>query len=275
MNCIFCNSPDPKSVEHVIPETLGNDDLVLVDKVCRACNSAFGKVENYVLSKTPIAFWRTFLGIKTKKGKLPWVELSKPATDRGIWSDHHDEHDDGIAFESHVDGSTSINIDDDTIINEILNGEKHRFKFVLTPKSMHLLGRFMAKIGIELLCISDQYDVRSDRFNACRNYARYGSQNSLWPLFHFKEGSISSLKRFNYGAECEKSIDIDCYSYSLKSIGNHYIVFCFGVGTDRWVICLDQKFPHPIIREAFGGKELNLMWYSDEELAKKSLERTR
>lgn len=267
MNCIFCNSPNPKSVEHVIPESLGNDDLVLVDEVCGACNAAFSAVENYVLSKTPVAVWRTLLGIKTKKGKLPRVDLSQPAFDKGVWADRHAWHDNGITFESHIDGSTSVDIADNSVLKGIMDGEKSGFRFVVTPKVLHLLGRFLAKIGIELLCTSDHYDPRGDRFKDCRKYARYGSQNSLWPLFYFTEGSVSELAQISQEDGIDLSLDVDCYSYAIKSIGDKYMLFCLGVGTDRWIMCLDHKYPHPIIREAFGGKKLELIWYSDEQLA--------
>lgn len=258
----------------MIPESLGNDDLVLVDEVCSGCNAAFSRVENYVLSKTPIAFWRTLFGIKTKKGNLPRVDLSQPPVDKGVWADRHAAHDDGIAFESHIDGSVSVEIADDSILQGIMHGEKNDLGFVLTPKILHLLGRFLAKIGIELLCTSDQYDPRSDRFKDCRKYARYGSQNSLWPLFHFTEGTVSDLARINLDGGCDVRVDVDCYSYAIKSIGDKYILLCLGVGTDRWVICLDHKYPHPIIRDAFGGKELQLIWYSEQQLANKALHRT-
>jgi hypothetical protein len=273
MNCIFCNSPNPKSVEHVIPESLGNDDLALVDEVCSACNAAFSSVENYVLTKTPIAFWRTLLGIRTKKGNLPRVDLSQPGVDKGVWADRHAAHDNGIAFESHNDGSISVDIADDSVLKRIVHGEKSDFRFVFTPKALHLLGRFLAKIGIELLCTSDHYDPRGDRFKDCRKYARHGSQNSLWPLFFFTEGTVSDLDRINLEGDYDLRVDVDCYSYEVKSIGDN-ILFCLGVGTDRWVMCLSHQYPSPIIRDAFGGKALELIWYSEEQLANKALHRT-
>src|SRR4051794_37695070 len=62
--------------EHVIPGSLGNDELVLIGEVWDACQRYFGKeVERCVLSKTPLGFWRVFLQIPTKKGKLPAVDL--------------------------------------------------------------------------------------------------------------------------------------------------------------------------------------------------------
>ena len=68
--CLFCNKEGPfSSPEHIIPEALGNDDLILVEEVCDNCNQYFGKeIEKFVLGKTPFAFWRTYLGIRKKNG---------------------------------------------------------------------------------------------------------------------------------------------------------------------------------------------------------------
>jgi hypothetical protein len=38
-----------------------------------------------------------------------------------------------------------------------------------------------------------------------------------------------------------------------------YTLFRFGEGVDHWVICLDDRYPHPVIREAFPRVQLNLM----------------
>jgi len=61
--CLFCHSDGPFTrPEHIIPEALGNDDLIQRDEVCDKCNQYFGsKLESFVLGKTPLAFWRTFL----------------------------------------------------------------------------------------------------------------------------------------------------------------------------------------------------------------------
>ncbi len=57
-NCLFCSSRGTfNKPEHIIPEALGNDDLLLYNEVCDKCNQYFGsKIESFVLGKTPIAF---------------------------------------------------------------------------------------------------------------------------------------------------------------------------------------------------------------------------
>jgi hypothetical protein len=48
-------------------------------------------------------------------------------------------------------------------------------------------------------------------------------------------------------------------------VAGTYTLFRFNMGVDHWVVCLDDPYPHPVIREAFPGIELDLMWYSDEQ----------
>ncbi len=86
-SCLFCESEGPySSREHIIPESLGNDDQILEGEVCDKCNSYFGQsIEQYVLNKTPIAFWRTFPRIETKDGDEPNVHLSQPNEDKGVF----------------------------------------------------------------------------------------------------------------------------------------------------------------------------------------------
>ena len=37
------------------------------------------------------------------------------------------------------------------------------------------------------------------------------------------------------------------------------------MGTDNWVICLNDPYPNPVICDAFPGEMLSLIWYSREE----------
>src|SRR5438874_252658 len=110
--CLYCRSNGPFSTkEHVVPESLGNDDLILTGEVCDACQRYFGKeVERYVLEKTPLAFWRLFLQIPTKKRNQPTVNTGQPREDKGTIPDRHAHHDE-VGFTAHEDGSVSVDID--------------------------------------------------------------------------------------------------------------------------------------------------------------------
>jgi hypothetical protein len=265
LECIFCLSEGPfSSVEHIIPESLGNDDLILRGEVCDSCQKYFGKeIELFVLGKTPLAFWRTYLGIKTKKGKNPQVDLSQPATQKGSLPSVHDRHD-NVGFTYYEDGSVSIDITNPQILREILEGERNQFVFVFTPKVLHVFGRFLCKVGIELLCLRDRNLARSKDLDKARRYARFGEFDGLWPIFHFSKGTIDDLKELridDLGFEEE----VKCYSYFLFEYQKNYLLFLFSMGTDYWVVSLNDPFPTPVIREAFPDNKLELIWYSKEQ----------
>jgi HNH endonuclease len=71
MACIFCNnSITANSLEHIIPESLGNKYYVLPrNTICGSCNNSFSKFEGNAITRTFLGFIRTQSAIKTKKGK--------------------------------------------------------------------------------------------------------------------------------------------------------------------------------------------------------------
>lgn len=73
MQCIFCHkdSSTSKSVEHIIPESLGNKHHYLSKGyVCDDCNHYFAvKIEKELLAQPYFVSMRSRNGILTKKGK--------------------------------------------------------------------------------------------------------------------------------------------------------------------------------------------------------------
>src|SRR5258706_150378 len=73
MNCIFCKEPsdNSKSVEHIIPESLGNVEHVLPKGiVCDDCNNYFAiKIEKELLEMPYFKSLRYRNDIFSKKGK--------------------------------------------------------------------------------------------------------------------------------------------------------------------------------------------------------------
>jgi hypothetical protein len=78
MRCIFCKelSDTSTSVEHVVPESLGNKTHVLPPGVvCDLCNNYFaGKVEQLVLGSEYFKALRFADSIPTKKAKYPGID---------------------------------------------------------------------------------------------------------------------------------------------------------------------------------------------------------
>jgi len=265
--CLFCESGGPfERVEHIVPEALGNSDLLLRGEVCDACNQYFGKeIEAFVLGKTPIAFWRTFLGIRKKGGGLPHVDLSQPTREKGRLRAVHPLHDNLIGFTCHEDYSVSADIENENIVREIVYGTRRRFTFAFTPLVLAMLGRFLCKVGVELVCLENSIRARSDMFKKARRFARQGEFEGLWPIFHFQSEGVEDLgvRRSDHGSFVEEVL---CYRYQLLDVGGKYCLVVLTVGTDTWVVSLDDPYPTPIIRGCFPGRELHLVWYSREEM---------
>lgn len=265
MPCLFCNSDGPfTTVEHVIPESLGNDNLVLEGHVCDGCQRYFGKeVEHFVLNKSPIAGWRAMLGTTTKKGKRPKVDLSQPPEQRGILPCVHPYHDD-IAFEVQEDESVAITKMSEELAGQVERGERSQFRFVLTPHVLYMLGRFLCKVGLELVCTTDPAEARSGRFDAARKYARLGPWNPLWRILWYQAGSLDQLKvwkRDEHGILVES----ECYTYWLADVRQHRI-FEFGIGTDRFTIALDEALCPMLLEAQIADPACKVLWYSPESL---------
>jgi hypothetical protein len=264
MTCLFCDSGKFFSTkEHIIPESLGNDDLILEKEVCDNCQNYLSQIENYVLNKTPIGVWRTLSTIKTKKGKLPTVDFTKDSQNKGALPDFSKHHD-NFKLQSHEDFTTEF-ILPNSINQNLQNGAMEQIKYVFTPKVIHEIGRFLGKIGIELICLENSVKARTEEFTILRKYVREGSLQDLWPIFHKVEGEIYSLFEY-FTSEDRLEEKVECYSYRLLQIGP-YIVFNLKVGTDSWFICLNQKFPHPDISK-FMGDNVKTIWYLKKQWTK-------
>jgi hypothetical protein len=263
--CLFCKSQGPfTTAEHIIPQSLGNNEEILRGEVCDNCQNYFGKeIENFVLSKTPIGFWRVYLGVKTKKGNFPSIDLSMPARNTGLLPNTSSYNDNNVGFTSHEDASISVEINDDKILQNLLSGSKTQFKFVLSPNHLVQLGRFLGKMAIELLAQKDPSFARSEIFSKLIKYTRFGIEKEIWPIFYSQIGELSEVrKRFTEKGKVETSAS---YQHKIMEFENYWL-FNFLIGTDLWVICLNDPCPPPVIRQAFTNEvNLNLIWYSIPE----------
>lgn len=75
MQCIFCkrSTTDERSVEHILPESMGNAEHVLpMGAVCHSCNQYFcRKIERPLLESTLFRHLRSGMGVPSKRGRIP------------------------------------------------------------------------------------------------------------------------------------------------------------------------------------------------------------
>ena len=185
MRCIFCkqDSSKTKSVEHIIPESLGNKTSVLPKGfVCDRCNNYFAhEVEKPFMEQMNIQLLRFEESIPNKKNKIPSIsgifEGNKVTIHKKIANDQ--------AF---------FNIDVSQELAEKLINRDKCFQLILPafneeilPEQNSITSRFVAKIALEALSIRIkddeewlEYLVNDPQFDAIREHARLGSTKK-WP----------------------------------------------------------------------------------------------
>jgi len=261
--CLFCRTHGNLGTrEHIVPESLGNDTDILEGVICSSCQNYFGKeIEKAALEQTPIAFWRSYLGIQTKKKHLPSVNLDPPA--RGAIPALHPASDTGIGFSAHEDGSTSIDVDNPLFIQRLLLQDKNEYRMVLSPWHLSIIGRFLGKMGLEYVALADLDYAFSVQFDYIRSFVRYGSTKQLWPIYRGEQGKLEDLKEPIIWDGLEGRQEIECYRYALGRMTEDEMFFAFSIGIDLMVICLTSRLPIPDIEDCIRGIKLSCVFYPD------------
>jgi len=182
MRCIFCkeDSTNSKSVEHIIPESLGCKKHILpVGIVCDKCNNYFArKIEKPFMDEYSITHLRFAEGIENKKGTIPSIS--------GILNYQHPvklSKDIHSNFAGHVDVPSLA-------LDSIISAEKSTIIFPMLTDNYFLkvgpiVSRFVGKIAIEAFAqrilessYNDSLDLFIDdvQFDPLRNHVRRGIQ---------------------------------------------------------------------------------------------------
>lgn len=182
--CIFCSGDcsSSVSVEHIVPESLGNKDHYLPRGiVCDKCNNYFArKIEGPLLSGEYFRYARAQMLVRNKRGLVPphVATIPKIGANAQIRSDG-----DSIEFDLGKAEATSA------FIRSLANGELGEFRmFIPIPEVIEkrLMSRFLGKVAIEGLAarLMASNDWRSivgcESLDLLRNHTRFGTQPSDW-----------------------------------------------------------------------------------------------
>jgi hypothetical protein len=173
--CLFCKKDKGvqfTKVEHIIPESLGNNEYVL-DKgvVCDKCNQYFSKLESYFCNYHLSSTHKLFTKYKTKKGKPPFLPL--------------------IEGEMRQDTTGKINFKQTLIpgleheqltISFFEDDVAIRLAWPLPDSDSKKISRFLAKAGIETLYLKMKLFAFEKDFDFVRNYARFGGKKDFIPF---------------------------------------------------------------------------------------------
>jgi hypothetical protein len=252
MKCIFCknNSDKSKSIEHIIPESLGNKKATLPKGiVCDSCNNYFARKIEKVLLQTPFyKSLRSRYGIESKKRKIP-LDLAYLPNGSEIEVELN-------GFIDPDDKTLRFNIPTKVDFNKFLNGE---IKETYIPVSIDLqksviVSRFLAKVGIEVIAYNFwesakdvSYLITEDLYNPLRNYARYGSGVKFWDYYQRriydeveKGGSRQKMYEFQIwtteGNENALGLHLTIVLYGLE-----FTINLFEPSIDRYKLWLEKN----------------------------------
>jgi hypothetical protein len=178
--CIYCLSTEGSftSEEHIVPESLGNDDAVLPKGfVCNACNNGvLSDLDNALIRFEPVAFLQVQNVPYTKEGKFPKADFS--------------------SFTIEKTGPRHIKMTPKNKAGKIKNlkqiGEDtHSFNIEWKGRKLNwnLIGRALYKIGLGMVAFKQGRESACDsKFDAAREFIRTGRgiENSLVVRTKFK-----------------------------------------------------------------------------------------
>jgi hypothetical protein len=186
MRCIFCknDSSNSKSVEHIIPESLGNKTQMLSKGViCDSCNNYFGnKIEKIVLEMPYFKSLRARIMIENKKGKIPRISgLTKNKENIEI-----------CFLQDRINTIEVIYQDEKTLETLIKYNEVFIPLIPEPPKNDLLVSKFVGKIALEAFAkrVSSVEDwqedfVENSGLDMLRDFVRYGKDYKIWP-YHIR-----------------------------------------------------------------------------------------
>lgn len=160
--CIYClrSEADFTSEEHVLPESLGNEDLILPNGyVCDNCNNGIlSDLDNSLVNFGPIAFLRVQFLPYTKQGKFPRANFQN------------------VIFERTSPRHINIKAKDKTGMprdREVLGNGWYRFNLPFTSRGFNpqLLARSLYKVALGTLALGEGHDTAcSTRYQGAREF---------------------------------------------------------------------------------------------------------
>lgn len=251
MQCFFCHkdSSTSKSIEHIIPESLGNKHHFLPKGyVCDECNHYFAiKIENELLSQPYFISMRFRNEILTKKGRFVKEKLFFPEVKKSS----------EVVMYTTDDGFIEAVVDEE--LYDLIEAGKTKTMigpYIPEPEYPNvIMSRFLAKCAYEFflcnmgkekydLCVQELLCKESDILKALREYARFG-KGEYWQYSQrriYSEGDVV----FNQNEDLNYEIlhEMKFFTREHKRFPNGYVeaevYFVMAIEGIEYAICISD-----------------------------------
>lgn len=249
--CIFCHkdASTSKSVEHIIPESLGNKHHLLPKGyVCDKCNNYFSvKIEKELLAQPYFVSMRFRNEILTKKNKLVKERIRFPEVCINAEA----------ILQTSLKGMT-ISFDDDVLYKKIQDEKIKTIELSYIPEPTYpnrILSRFLAKCAYEFflynvgkdkydLCVQELLGKENDILKNLREYARFG-KGKYWSYSQrriYSEGDV--VYNQSKGLYLEKLYEMKFFTKEYNEMPNYdvevEIYFVMAILGIEYAICISD-----------------------------------
>lgn len=249
--CIFCHrdTSSSKSVEHIIPESLGNKHHFLPrGYVCDKCNNYFSiKIESVLLAQPYFTSMRFRNEILSKKGRLVKEKMNFPGELRSS----------EVVFRT-TENELVFSLNDEEVYESIKAGRINTIvgPYIPEPEFPNvIMSRFLAKCAYEFFlynmgidkydsCVQELLGSNNDILKDLREYARYG-RGKYWQYYQhrlYSEGRcVLNEKENNYS---EILHEMRFFIKEHKNLPNGFvqaeIYFILVIAGIEFVICISN-----------------------------------
>jgi hypothetical protein len=144
----------------------------------------------------------------------------------------------------------------------LIRGNRDSLQIVLSPWHLSIMGRFLGKVGLEYLALTNPRSAMAAELDPIRRYTRLGSVNSVWPIYFGKTGQLNELREKRSSSTSDDwEVETECYRFSLGEWQVGGYVFVFGIGTDLYAMDFTSDAPNDHMKSVVSECVLECVHY--------------
>lgn len=226
MRCIICDKENQsKSIEHIVPESLGNKDYVMrKGDVCDTCNNSFADFEKKALANSVLVMERARFGTPSKKGKTAKGKITN------LEIEGNKEFKKNLIYVKGLNSDKFKDFNPTTKIGKLY--------VPATDKSASATSKFLLKMGIESIYKSQKEIFNKYDFSELKKFLK-GEGNTDWPFVidDFEIGKFNSIPRYTDKFKLKNN---NCF-LTINETSSETVLFKFKYGVIHMLINLIGK----------------------------------